>query len=180
MSRQIRSEGYNRNFGDESEWYLLFGRNNDDNLNQRNEIKELNGQIAILIEKVQHLHRSIKASDGFKDSPFVNLKWSRLDYTWDDNINDELPEYYGSCNPDEFVDWLNTIEKVLEYYDVFEARKVKLVSKSLRGRALDWWKQLQLNRQTKGNGKIKSWEKTKKKFKEQFLPFHYNDLLDLN
>ena len=64
------------------------------------------------------------------------LQWSGFNYTWEDNIHNELPEFYGSCNSDEFVDWLNTIENVLEYYDVSEARKVKVVSKSKKARKL--------------------------------------------
>ena len=99
-----RGRGHDEIFNGKDGLNLQFGRNNDGNLNQMNEIKELSGQIAILIEKVQRLHLSIKASDGFKDSPFGTLKWSRLDYTCEDNINDELSEFYGSCNPDEFVD----------------------------------------------------------------------------
>ena len=66
--REIRGKGHNRNFGGELELYLQFGRNNDDNLNQKNEIKELSRQIATLIEEMEHLQPSIKGRDGSKDA----------------------------------------------------------------------------------------------------------------
>ena len=119
--REVMSKGHNRNFGGEQELYLPFGRNVDDNLNQRNEIKELSRQIATLIEKVQYLQPSIQGGDDFEDAqiqfenPFYTLKWSRFDQN---NIHDELSEFYASCNHDDFVDWLNTIEEVLQYYDI--------------------------------------------------------------
>ena len=133
---------------------------------------------------------SIKGSDGSKNAqiqlknPFETPKLSRFEYIWEDNTYDILPEFYGSFNLDDFVDWLNTIERVFEGYYVSEETKVKLVSKCLKGRALIWWKQLQTNKQMIGNGKIRDWKKLKKKLKEQFLPFHYlqtpyNDLHDL-
>ena len=38
---------------------------------------------------------------------------------WEDNIHDELSKFYASCNHDEFVDWLNTITKVLKSIMMF-------------------------------------------------------------
>ena len=41
------------------------------------------------------------------------MNWETKDvYTEEDNISDELPEFYGSFNSDGFVDSLNTIESV--------------------------------------------------------------------
>ena len=48
--------------------YLPFGRNNDDNLNQRNVIEELSRQVAGLIEKVQYLQPSIQGGDDSEDA----------------------------------------------------------------------------------------------------------------
>ena len=57
---------------------------------------------------------------------------------WEPNIKIELPEFYGSLNPDDFVDWLNQTERIFEYYDIQDPKKVKLVSLKLRGRASAW------------------------------------------
>ncbi|GFY95343.1 dihydroxyacetone kinase [Actinidia rufa] len=61
-------------------------------------------------------------SDGSKNAqiqfeyPFGTSKWSKFDYTWENNINNELLEFYRSFNPDDYVNWLNTVERVFEQY----------------------------------------------------------------
>ncbi|KAL4620193.1 hypothetical protein ACB092_06G135500 [Castanea dentata] len=77
----------------------------------------------------------------------------------------------------DFVDWLNTVERMFDYYEVMDEKKVKLVAICLKGRAFSWWKRLQIFRQRSGLVKIKSWEKMKKKLHEKFLPFNYTQSL---
>jgi len=51
------------------------------------------------------------------------------------NSNDfrvEIPEYEGKLDPEEFLDWLHMVERVFEYKDVPEDKKVKLVALRLR------------------------------------------------
>ena len=47
----------------------------------------------------------------------------------------ELPEFHGSLNPNEFIGWLNALERVFDYYEVSDEKKVKLVSIRLKGQA---------------------------------------------
>ncbi|XP_065620600.1 uncharacterized protein LOC136063732 [Quercus suber] len=105
--------------------------------------------------------------------PYVERNEPRLDY----NFKVEIPEFQGSLKPEDFVDWLNTVERVFDYYEVIDEKKVKLVAIRLKGRASAWWEQLQISRQRSGKVKIKSWEKMKKKLREQFLPFNYTQSL---
>jgi len=44
----------------------------------------------------------------------------------------EVYEFEGKLDPEEFLDWLHTIERVFEYKDVPEDKKVKLVALRLR------------------------------------------------
>ena len=51
------------------------------------------------------------------------------------NSNDfgvEIPEYEGNLDLEEFLDWLYTVEKVFDYKDVPEDKKVKLVALRVR------------------------------------------------
>ena len=51
------------------------------------------------------------------------------------NTNDfkvKILEYEGKLDPGEFLDWLHTIERVFEYKDVLEEKKVKLVALRLQ------------------------------------------------
>ena len=58
------------------------------------------------------------------------------------NSNDfrvEIPEYEGRLDPEDFLDWLHTVERVFEYKDVPEEKKVKLVALRLHKYASLWW-----------------------------------------
>ena len=105
--------------------------------------------------------------------PYAERNEPRLDY----NFKVEIPEFQGSLKPEDFVDWLNTVERVLDYYEVIDEKKVKLVAICLKGRDSAWWEQLQISCQRSGKVKIKSWEKMMKKLREQFLPFNYTQSL---
>jgi len=43
----------------------------------------------------------------------------------------DVPKFEGKLDPKEFLDWLSTIERVFEYKDVPEHKKVKLVTLKL-------------------------------------------------
>jgi hypothetical protein len=45
----------------------------------------------------------------------------------------------GRIQPDKFIDWLNTVERVFEYQYVPEEEKVKIVAIKLKKHASIWW-----------------------------------------
>ena len=73
----------------------------------------------------------------------------------------------------DFLDWLNTIERVFEYCDPPERQKVKLLAIKMRKNASFWWENLKRQRQRDGKKKIETWEKMKRELKRKYLPFHY-------
>jgi len=92
------------------------------------------------------------------------------------NSNDfrvEIPEYEGKLDPEEFLDWLHTVERVFKYKDISEEKKVKLVALRLRKYASLWWTNLCAKRVRERKAKIKTWEKIKTKLKARFLPPTY-------
>ena len=105
--------------------------------------------------------------------PYEERNEPRLDY----NFKVEILEFQSSLKPEDFVDWLNTIERMFDYYEVIDEKKVKLFTIRLKGRASTWWEQLQISCQRSGQVKIKSWEKMKKKLREKFLHFNYTQSL---
>ena len=44
----------------------------------------------------------------------------------------EIPEFEGKLDPDEFLEWLQTVERIFEYKVILEDRKMKLVALRLR------------------------------------------------
>ena len=55
---------------------------------------------------------------------------------WESNVKIELPKFYGSLNHEEFIDWLNQVERIFDFHEVLDSKKVKLISIKLRGRVL--------------------------------------------
>ena len=58
----------------------------------------------------------------------------------------DIPEFEGHLDPDMFLDWLRTVERVFDYKDIPEEKKVKLVALKLRKYASIWWAKLMTKR----------------------------------
>ncbi|KAI9177434.1 hypothetical protein LWI28_015231 [Acer negundo] len=74
--------------------------------------------------------------------------------------------------PDEFVEWLNTADRIFEY-QVPEHRKVKLVAFKLRMHASFWWENLKKQRDRERRNKILTWIKMKKELTRNYLLDNY-------
>jgi len=95
-------------------------------------------------------------SSGDKES----LKMPRPEPRMQFNSNDfriQIPKYEGKLDPVEFLHWLHTVERVFEYKDVPEDRKVKLVALGLRKYASLWWTNLCAKRVRERKAKIRTW-----------------------
>ena len=85
----------------------------------------------------------------------------------------EILEFEGRLDSDEFLEWLQTMERVFEYKDAPKDKKVKLVAFKRRKHASLWWENLIKKRAKRGKAKIRSWEKMRTKLKDHFLPPSY-------
>jgi len=66
----------------------------------------------------------------------------------------EIPEFKGRLDPDEFLEWLQAVERAFEFKKLPEAKKAKLVALKLRSFACLWWTSLLDKRVRQGKGKI--------------------------
>ena len=82
----------------------------------------------------------------------------------------DIPEFEGRMHADDFLDWLNIVERVFEYYDPPERKKVKLVAIKMRKNASFWWENLKRQRQRDDKKKIETWEKMKKEQNGSIFP----------
>ena len=92
------------------------------------------------------------------------------------NFNDfkvEIPEFKGKLNPDKFLEWLHTVEWILEYKEIPDDKKVRLVALRLCKYALLWWTNLCVKQVRNHKDKIRTWEKMKNNLKAGFLPTSY-------
>ena len=85
----------------------------------------------------------------------------------------EIPEFEGRIDPAEFLKWLQAVERVFEFKEIPEEKKVKIVALKLRSFASLWWTHLLAKRVRQGKKKIRTWEKMKSKLKARFLPPTY-------
>ena len=96
---------------------------------------------------------------------------------WETGMRTEIPEFHGTLQPEEFIDWLATVEEILEFKEVPDDRRVQLVATRLRGRATAWWQQMKLTRCRLGKSKIVTWEKMKKHLRVAFLPYNFQRVM---
>ena len=88
-------------------------------------------------------------------------------------IKIEIPDFHGNAQPDEFIDWLSTVERVFDLRDIPDHLKVKLVVIKLRKYASLWWDHVKKQRLQEGKSKVESWAKMKKLLQGKFLPINH-------
>ncbi|KAD6452995.1 hypothetical protein E3N88_07700 [Mikania micrantha] len=86
----------------------------------------------------------------------------------------EVPEIDGRAQPDEFVDWLSTVERIFDLKDIPVKYKVKLVAIKLRKYASLWWDHVKKKQAQEGRSRVETWEKMRKLLKEKFLPINFH------
>jgi hypothetical protein len=85
----------------------------------------------------------------------------------------DIPDFEGKMQPDDFIDWLTTVERIIDFKDVPENRKVKVVAIKLRKHSSIWWEHLKRQRERGGRERITTWAKMKRELKRKYLPDHY-------
>ncbi|VFQ82890.1 unnamed protein product [Cuscuta campestris] len=85
----------------------------------------------------------------------------------------EIPTFDGKDDPDDFIEWLETVERVFDYAEVLEDKKVKLVALKFRGYASTWWTNTTTKRKREDKAAVKTWTKMRALLKKKFIPTHY-------
>ena len=161
-----------------------------DEVYERDEIARLQQQVETLTQQLaasmaQHQdpnpHDVEEESKG-DENPFANQPVQRRpthdeSRRWETGLKVDIPEFHGGLQADEYLDWINTVDEVLEFKQVPEDKRVALVATKLRGRARAWWQQVKKTRTLQGKGKITYWDKMKKHMRSAFLPYNYTRTL---
>ena len=77
-------------------------------------------------------------------------------FSKDLGIKIEIPNFEGRLQPDDFQDWLHTVERVFDLKDIPSDQRVKLVAIKLRKHASIWWENLKRQRERDGRSKIRT------------------------
>lgn len=95
------------------------------------------------------------------------------DQRWESSFKVEIPEFHGRARGEALLDWITTVDELLELKQVPEQKWLSLVAMKFRGHAASWWKQVKLTRHRTGKPPIMAWEKLQKHLKATFLPHNY-------
>ncbi|GJW43911.1 reverse transcriptase domain-containing protein [Tanacetum coccineum] len=85
----------------------------------------------------------------------------------------DIPDFEGKSHPDEFIDWLYTVERVFDIKNLSDEQKVKIVAIKLKKNASMWWELVMKQRTREGKPNIVSLGKMKKKLMAKFLPVQF-------
>lgn len=95
------------------------------------------------------------------------------DHRWEGSFLVDILEFHGGLKSDDLIDWLVSVEEILEFKQVLLDCHVPLVAMRFQGHAATWWKQLKKTRSHTGKAPIHSWEKLTKHMRQTFLPHNY-------
>ncbi|GKA01342.1 reverse transcriptase domain-containing protein [Tanacetum coccineum] len=86
--------------------------------------------------------QALDRDDRYRDGPIRSLR-----------LKNEIPEFTSKVHPDDFIDWLSTVERVFEVRDIPDKLKVKLMTIKCRQHASIWWDHVTKRRRIKGKSK---------------------------
>ncbi|KEH24158.1 hypothetical protein MTR_7g105270 [Medicago truncatula] len=139
----------------------------------RRQIQQLqeivNAQQALLEAQQKRFKDHVSGSDS---SSSRSSRSQRRELHMND-IKVDIPDFEGNLQPDDFLDWLQIVERLFKYKEVPEEQKVKIVAAKLKKLASIWWENLKRKRKREGKSKIKTWEKMRQKLIRKYLPPHY-------
>ncbi|GAV91285.1 hypothetical protein CFOL_v3_34682 [Cephalotus follicularis] len=90
----------------------------------------------------------------------------------DDNdrgLHLDIPDFDGSLNPDDFVDWMNAIERLFDYKDYTEEKKFKFAILELKKYASLLWENVRNQRVREGKERIRTRTKIEETFEKKVL-----------
>jgi len=90
-----------------------------------------------------------------------------------DDLSDlkvEAPEFNGNLKLENYINWVQTIERIIELKEYTHKKAFNLVILKLKGYASLWCGTLKKSRARETKSKIKIWSKLKKNMEKRFLP----------
>ncbi|XP_074305665.1 uncharacterized protein LOC141640886 [Silene latifolia] len=91
----------------------------------------------------------------------------------DKDVKVEIPDFHGSLNPEDLLDWLRSVERVFEFKNYDDRKAFKVAILKLKGYASLWYENMKHQRIRDGKEPVRSWLKLRKKLKEKFIAKDY-------
>ncbi|VFQ93302.1 unnamed protein product [Cuscuta campestris] len=141
------------------------------------QVEYLAKQVAELIKLKMNMVNTLEESDEEEEVPLEdNSSNTARGENYQRGANDfkvDIPTFEGKNDPDDFLEWLETVERVFDFKDVPEEKKVKIVALKFRKYASTWWSNLSTKRRRENKAPVKTWLKMRSLLKKKFLPEQY-------
>ncbi|VFQ67259.1 unnamed protein product, partial [Cuscuta campestris] len=141
------------------------------------QVEYLAKQVAELTKLKMNMVNTPEESDEEEEVPLEdNSSNTARGENYERGANDfkvDIPTFEGKNDPDDFLEWLETVERVFDFKDVPEEKKVKIVALKFRKYASTWWSNLSTKRRRENKAPVKTWFKMRSLLKKKFLPEQY-------
>ena len=85
----------------------------------------------------------------------------------------DRPELEGNLNPEVFLEWIQSIERIFEIKEYSDEKAFKVAIIKLKKYASLWYENVKKQRTREGKTRIKTWSKLKLLMTKRFLPDNY-------
>ncbi|VFQ63926.1 unnamed protein product [Cuscuta campestris] len=141
---------------------------------------ELKAQVEYLAKEVAKLTKfklsmvqTPEESEDEDDASSVATLRARTPEKSASDFKIDMPTFEGKNDLDDFLEWLETVERVFDFKDVSEEKKVKLVALKFRKYASTWWTNVTIRSRRENKSPVTSWTKMRTLLKKKFLPENY-------
>ncbi|XP_074314120.1 uncharacterized protein LOC141649327 [Silene latifolia] len=117
------------------------------------------------LQNLQEALKNINFTPGQRMQP----RRESVKYMDEFKIN-ELPEFVGGMDPEEYFEWERQMERMFDFKDIDDEKRCKYAILKLRKNASLWYESLKAARAREGKEKLASWESLKRKLRKRFLP----------
>ncbi|CAL1406048.1 unnamed protein product [Linum trigynum] len=113
---------------------------------------ELRRQVEMLAQRLDEVVQVQRQYDDvtiIDENPFANLRNHSPEHhnsRWEQGFRVDIPQFDGTLESEEVIDWLSQDEEILDFKGFPEDRRVPLVTIRLHDRAQAWWQQLKNTR----------------------------------
>ena len=115
--------------------------------------------------------QGFSSDSSMRSNPRRGGRRPPMDYFRD--IKVEPPDFNGNLNPDEFLEWVQAMDRIFEAKCYNDEKSFKVASLKLTRYASLWFENIKKQRAREGKRKINSWEKLKSLMNKRFLPESY-------
>ena len=91
----------------------------------------------------------------------------------DGDVCVDVTEFDRQSQDDAFLDWLYTVERIFEFKDYSDEKRVNLVAIKLKKYVSLWWENHRRERELEGRRPIRTWEKMKRELRKIFISDNY-------